>query len=268
MNPESNATPTSTIIDSHVHLSWQSFQEDQKEVINRAFDRNVCQMVNAGVDFKTIPEIIALAESFEHIYAGVGLHPHEARDWDSDSRELLSRAAANPKVVAIGECGLDFYYNHSDRDTQLHAFAEQVKLAAALNKPLIIHSRDAWDETFAVLEKEGKGQVRGVFHCFTGGLEHLPAIESLDFYVSFSGIVTFKKAQSIQKAAPLVKSTRIMVETDCPYLAPHPHRGKRNEPAFVWHTAEKLAELRNEDIAEIAGQTSSNARTLFDLPVI
>lgn len=259
--------PTSSIIDSHAHLTWESFQEDQKEVINRAFEQNVCQMVNAGVDFKTIDEILALADRFENIYAGVGLHPHEARDWDETSADLLTRAAEHAKVVAIGECGLDFYYNHSDRSEQLHAFRQQVQLAVRLNKPVIIHSRDAWDETFDILEEAGQGKVRGVFHCFTGGPEHLPRIESLDFYVSFSGIVTFKNAKSIQAAAPLVRKDRMMVETDCPYLAPHPKRGKRNEPAYVWHVAEKLAELRNDDLNEIAETTSSNARNLFGLPL-
>jgi len=256
-----------TIIDSHAHLAWDSYAEDQKEVIERAFQSGVVQIVHAGVDITSITEMIALADQYDQIYLGFGLHPHEARLWTDEAEAALRKALAHPKAVAIGECGLDYYYNHSDRQSQLTAFARQVRMARELNKPLIIHSRDAWDETFSILHNEGEGQVQGVFHCFTGGPEQLPAIDSLDFYVSFSGIVTFKSAANIQAAAPLVKANRILVETDCPYLAPQPLRGKRNEPSYVWHVAEKLAHLRGVSVDEIAQITMDNARRLFALPV-
>ncbi len=225
-------------------------------------------MVQAGVDFATIPEIIKLADKYPDIYFGVGLHPHEAKLWAEDSSTVLSQAANHPKMVAIGECGLDFHYNYSDREAQLKAFRAQVRLARDLKKPLIIHTREAWDDTFEILKSDGQGQIKGVFHCFTGGPEHLEAIREIDFYVSFSGIVTFANAKSIQAAAPLIASDRILVETDCPYLAPVPFRGKRNEPAYVWHVADKLAQLRGCSREAIADITAQNARTLFGLPPV
>jgi TatD DNase family protein len=256
------------IIDSHAHLTWESFEADQKDVIQRAFDKNVVQMVQAGVDLKTIPEAKKLAEEYERIFIGVGVHPHEAKYWNAEADREIREAAAHPKCVAIGECGLDYHYNFSEKDQQTSAFRAQVRIARDLQKPLIIHTREAWDETFEILQSEGGGEVRGVFHCFTGGPEVLPQIEELDFYVSFSGIVTFNKAKEIQAAAPLVRSERLLVETDCPYLAPVPHRGKRNEPSYVWFVAQKIADLRNDSLDNIAVQTAQNARRLFGLPAI
>ncbi len=258
----------STIIDSHAHLDWESFKEDQAAVIARAFESGVVQIVQAGVYISSIPEMLKISESYENIYCGVGLHPHEAKDWNETSAEALREAAKHPKVVAIGECGLDFHYNHSEPETQKRIFAQQVELAREIGKPLILHTRNAWDETFEILKQYGKGEVRGVFHCFTGGPEVIPQINELDFYVSFSGIVTFPKSADIQAAAALVKAERIMVETDCPYLAPQGQRGRRNEPSFVWLVAAKLADLRNATKDDIAIQTSTNARRLFGLPTI
>jgi TatD DNase family protein len=221
--------------------------------------------VQAGVDFAGIPECIEIAEAHPKIWNGVGLHPHEAKHWDVNSADIIRDAFKHRSMVAIGECGLDFFYNHSERETQLNVFREQVKLARQLAKPLIIHTRDTWDDTFQILEEEGKGELRGVFHCFTGGPAQLAQIEKLDFYVSFSGILTFKKATDIQAAAPLIKTDRILLETDSPYLAPEGKRGKRNEPSFIWLTAEKLAKLRACTLDEVAEQTSQNARALFGI---
>jgi TatD DNase family protein len=257
-----------TIIDSHAHLDWESFTEDRDSVIERAFASGVSQIVQAGVYLHNIDEAVTLAERYENIFCGVGLHPHEAKFWQEDSSEqAIRQACTHPKVVAIGECGLDFHYNHSDRDDQLRVFAKQVDLARDLNKPLIIHTRNAWEDTFAILRDHGKGQVRGVFHCFTGGPEVVPEIKELDFYVSFSGIVTFPKSADIQAAAPLIADDRILVETDSPYLAPQGMRGRRNEPANVWLVAAKVAQLRNVSRDELAELTSANARRLFKLPI-
>jgi TatD DNase family protein len=255
-----------TIIDSHAHLGWDSFKDDQDDVIRRSLAEGIIQIVQAGVDLQNIDNQLALAERYQHIYNGVGLHPHEAKDWTAESADVLRKAAAHASVVAVGECGLDFYYNHSERDTQIRVFKEQVALAIELDLPIIIHTRDAWDETFEVL-MEKKGKIRGVFHCFTGSPIVMPLIRELDFYVSFSGIVTFAKATDIQETAPLVAADRITVETDSPYLAPQGKRGKRNEPSFIWFTAEKLAALRSTTVDEIARITSDNARRLFKLPV-
>lgn len=255
-----------TIIDSHAHLGWDSFKEDRDEVIQRALGEGIVQIVQAGVDLKSIDDQLTLADQYNHIYNGVGLHPHEAKYWDDDSANKMRAAAKHHSVVAIGECGLDFYYNHSDRDSQISVFKQQVELALELDLPVIIHTRDAWEETFDVLMPK-KGKLRGVFHCFTGGPDVLPAIKELDFYVSFSGIVTFNSAKDIQAAAPLVAGDRITVETDCPYLAPQGKRGKRNEPSFIWLTAQKVATLRSMELDELARITSENARRLFGLPL-
>jgi len=256
------------IIDSHAHLARESFAEDQEAVIERALANNVQVIVQAGVDFKGIAENLALADRHPYIFNAVGLHPHEAKFWDAESADILRKAAKHTSAVGIGECGLDFYYDHSDRDAQRVAFRAQVRLARELGMPLVIHTRDAWEETFEILEEEGRGEVRGVFHCFTGGPEHLPRIEKLDFYVSFSGIITFKNATEIQAAAQLVRTDRFLVETDCPYLAPVPHRGKRNEPSFVWFVAEKIAVLRQIPSDEVARNAVENTRRLFALPPI
>lgn len=268
-NPEDLILPSaSAIIDSHAHVVSEYFPEDQQEVISRAFSSGVVQMVNPGVDIKSIPEILELKERHEHIYAGVGLHPHEAKLWDDSCEQAVRSAAKENKVVAIGECGLDFYYNNSDHESQLRAFKAQIHLARELGKPIIIHCRDAWTEAFDLLEQEGGGEIKGVFHCFTGGPEMLDRIKALDFYVSFSGIVTFTKAQNIQEAAKLVDESRILCETDCPFLAPQKVRGKRNEPRYVWFVAEKLAQLRGTTLDTIARACVDNARALFNLPVV
>lgn len=255
-----------SIIDSHAHVVKEYFSEDQQEVIERAFNAGVSQIINPGVVLESIPELLALTEEYENIFAAVGLHPHDAKDWSASSYELLRQAAEHPKVVAIGECGLDFFYNNSDHRSQVEALSHQIKLALETDKPIIIHCRDAWDEMLTILASEGRGKLRGVFHCFTGGPELLPRIEALDFYVSFSGIVTFPKSKSIKEAATIVAANRILVETDCPFLAPQKVRGKRNEPAYVWYVAEEMARLRNEDLAKTATLCCENARALFRLP--
>jgi TatD DNase family protein len=257
-----------SIIDSHCHVMKEYFGEEQNEVIERAFAEGVVQMVNPACSLSDIEEVLGLAERYPGLYAAVGIHPHEAKHWQSNSESILLSAAENVKVVAIGECGLDFFYNHSEAAQQKEVFAIHVKMARTLKMPIIVHCRDAWDECLDILEEHGQGQVKGVFHCFTGGSEILPRIKKLDFYVSFSGILTFKKSAAIQEAAPLVAENRILVETDCPYLAPQKVRGKRNEPSFVWHTLEKLAELRATSSESTAKACVDNARELFALPIL
>lgn len=251
------------IIDSHAHMMEEYFGAEQEEVIQRAFGENVLAMVNPAVTVGGMEELFGLAARHDKIYLAAGQHPHEARDWSDDLKEKLVAALAHERVVAVGECGLDYYYNHSTRDEQLKAFSDQIDLAVVHDLPIIVHCRDAWDDAFDLLTEHGKGKLRGVFHCFTGGPQHLPAIEKLDFYVSFSGILTYSNAKEIQAAAPLVKESRILVETDCPYLAPQKVRGKRNEPSYVWFTAEKLASLRGVELEALAPILSQNTRDLF-----
>lgn len=254
------------IIDSHCHVVKAYFGDAQEEVIARAFACRVVQLVNPSVSLADIAELLSLAERFAGLFVGMGVHPHEAKDWRENSAELLLSAARNSKVVAIGECGLDYFYKHSEPAKQEEAFAAQIRIARELNKPIIVHCRDAWNDTLSILESLGGGSLRGVFHCFTGGVEQLPRISKLGFYVSFSGIVTFPKSDKLQEAARLLPADKILVETDCPYLAPQRVRGQRNEPAYVWMVAEKLAELRNTSVDEIAALTTGNARRLFALP--
>jgi TatD DNase family protein len=255
------------IIDSHCHVVKEYFAEDQEAVIIRAIEKGVSHLVNPGVSLEDADEVVQLAETYEELFGGVGIHPHEAKSWSAESESKIRAVAAHEKIVAIGECGLDFFYKHSDPEIQKDVLAKQVRLACELNLPVIIHCRDAWDECLDILEREGQGGVRGVFHCFTGGPEILPRINALDFFVSFSGIVTFPKSEQIQKAAPLVPMNRILVETDCPYLAPQKMRGRRNEPAFVWMVAEKIAELRGLTLEETASACAANAISLFSLPL-
>jgi len=251
------------IIDSHAHVMKEYFGEEQEEIIQRAFDQNVLALVNPAVTVDGMEELFGLAERHSNIYLAAGQHPHEAKDWTDQMEAKLVSALAHPKVVAVGECGLDYYYNNSTRDEQIRAFGAQIDLAVSHDLPIVVHCRDAWDDAFELLASRGQGKLRGVFHCFTGGPQHLPAITKLDFYVSFSGILTYSSAKEIQAAAPLVEQNRILVETDCPFLAPQKVRGKRNEPSFVWFTAEKLAALRNVELADLAPTLSANTRELF-----
>lgn len=253
------------IIDSHAHMMKEYFGEEQEEVIQRAFDENVVAMVNPAVTVDGMEELFGLAERYPNIYLAAGQHPHEAKHWTESLKEKLVAALAHPRVVAVGECGLDYHYNNSTRDEQLLAFGAQIDLAVAHDLPIVVHCRDAWEDAFELLTDRGKGKLRGVFHCFTGGPQHLPAITKLDFYVSFSGILTYSSAKEIQAAAPLVSEDRILVETDCPFLAPQKVRGKRNEPSYVWFTAEKLAALRDVEMGYLAPRLSANTRDLFRL---
>jgi TatD DNase family protein len=258
------------IIDSHAHVVSEFFGEDREAVIKRSFDNGVVQMVNPGVVLDNVDELKDIAERHANLFFATGLHPHEAKDWTDKCAEAIEEASAHPKAVGVGECGLDFFYNNSDHDSQRQAFKAQCRLAKRLNKPVIVHCRDAWQEAFDILKEEGAGNhadsLKGVFHCFTGAPEHLSAIAELGFYVSFSGIVTFPNAKALQEAAKLVPEDKILVETDCPFLAPQKVRGAKNEPQYVWYVAEKLAELRGSTVESIAQSAMVNTRKLFSLP--
>ncbi|MBU6451586.1 MAG: TatD family hydrolase [Cyanobacteria bacterium REEB67] len=255
----------SGIIDSHSHVMKEYFGEEQDEIIERAFAENLQAMVNPAVTVDGMAELFDLAARYPKIHIAIGQHPHEAKDWDEAMAQRLEAVLERPQVVAVGECGLDYYYNNSLRDQQLLAFGAQIDLAVKYDKPIIVHCRDAWDDAFELLSSRGRGKLRGVFHCFTGGPEQLPAVNDLDFYVSFSGILTYSSAKEIQAAAPLVPENRLLVETDCPFLSPQKVRGKRNEPAFVWFTAEKLAALRGLELQELAPRLVANTKELFRL---
>jgi TatD DNase family protein len=226
--------------------------------VRAAHDAGVATMITVGCDRATSLAAIATAEAHDGVWATVGLHPHEARDGVDTITDLYD----HPKIVAVGETGLDYYYDHSPRDAQRTAFAEQIALAHQLDLPLVIHTRDAWDDTFDVLAAEGVPE-RTVFHCFTGGPAEARRCLATGAAVSFSGIVTFKGAAEVQAAARIVPLDHLLVETDAPYLAPVPHRGRTNQPAWVRAVAGFVADLRDVPIATIADVTSRNGATWF-----
>jgi TatD DNase family protein len=245
-------------IDNHCHLPPGHVGD---EVIARAAEAGVVRFVDVGTDHERSLQVIASASRHpDTVFATVGVHPHDA----TEGTDGLAELAADPAVVAIGECGLDYHYDHSPRQVQREAFAAQIALAHELRLPLVIHTREAWDDTFAVLDAETIPE-RTVFHCFTGGPDEARRALDLGAHLSFSGIVTFKGAPEVQAAAALCPLDRMLVETDSPYLAPVPHRGKPNRPAWVAHVGQHIADLRGIAVADVAAATTANADAVFAL---
>jgi TatD DNase family protein len=254
-------------IDSHAHLEGKRFDADRDLALARAREAGVRMLLTVGQvgeSWDSMDASLALAEANDDVVTSVGLHPHDARFFDTATADRMVETARHPKVVAWGECGLDFYYDNSPRDAQREAFRAQLGLARAAGLPVIIHSRDAAHETLDMIrEAFGSEPAGGVFHCFSYDEEIGRAAVETGMYVSFSGIVTFPGAPEVQRAAAGLPLDRILIETDCPFLAPVPHRGKRNEPAFVADVAAKVAELRGMAIEDVAAATSSNFHRLF-----
>jgi TatD DNase family protein len=251
------------LIDTHTHLHDPQFDTDRETVIHRARQDGVGLMITVGTDLETSRQAVELAERYDCVFATVGVHPHEVKTIQGNSYRVLEQLARHPKVVAYGEVGLDFYYMYSPKDLQQRHFREQIRLARQLKLPLVIHTRQAPKETLDILEEEKADEVGGVFHCYTGDLPTARTALSLNFFISFSGILTFPKALDLQEVARQIPVESLMVETDCPYLAPTPHRGKRNEPSYVRQVAEMLAQLKALPHEELARLTSQNARKLF-----
>lgn len=252
------------LFDSHAHLDDERFGGEQGEVIARAAAAGVTGILNAGADLESSARAIKLARQYSNVYAAVGMHPHDARLMVNDDYEQLAAWTAEPKVVAIGEIGLDYYYDHSPRDIQKKVFIRQLDVARQTGKPIIIHDRDAHADILSIVKNEGKG-LAGVFHCFSGSVEMMREVLKLGFYVSVAGPVTFPKSVKLKEVAAAVPLDRLLVETDCPYLTPHPHRGKRNEPAFVRLVAEEVARLRNMELEALAEATTANVKRLFSI---
>ena len=255
-----------SLIDSHCHLDSTEFDADRDEVIERALAAGVEHMVAIGTGSGP-PDLeagIRLADKYPAFLATVGIHPHDSAKAGPADYRRLSDLLSHPRVIAVGEIGLDYHYDFSPRETQRSAFIEQMSIAAAARKPIVIHTREAWEDTVALLEKYWTPHgLSGIMHCFSGGPEEMQRALDLGFYLSFGGIVTFPRAIEVQAAAKAAPRDRILVETDAPYLAPVPKRGKRNEPALVVHTAQRLAELRGESFESISQATSDNFRGLF-----
>jgi TatD DNase family protein len=254
------------MIDSHCHLDSAEFNEDRDAVIERAIAAGVTHMLAIGTGDGP-PDLEAglrLAEKHTAFFATVGIHPHDAAKASPGDFQRLADLLAHPKVLAIGEIGLDYHYDFSPREIQKKAFIQQMEIAAAAGKPIVIHTREAWDDTLALIEQHWTPNgIGGIMHCFSGGPGEARRALDLGFYLSFGGIVTFPKALEVQEAAKSAPRDRILVETDAPYLAPVPKRGKRNEPALIVHTARKLAELRGESYEELCDATTENFRRLL-----
>ncbi len=252
------------LVDSHCHLTYKGLREDQDAVIERARAAGVGTMLGISTKAGEWAEVVSLAEAHPDIWATVGIHPHEADAHPAVDAARLIAAAAHPKVIGIGETGLDYFYDHSDRDRQRTSFRAHIAAARATGLPLIVHTRDAEDDTAAILSDEmGKGVFTGVIHCFTASAAFAQQALALGFYISLSGILTFKNARDLQATAATLPADRLLIETDSPFLAPVPLRGKVCEPAYVAHTAAFLATLRGTDIGTIATQTADNFFRLF-----
>jgi TatD DNase family protein len=254
-----------TLVDSHCHLDDRQFDADRDAVLERAREAGVETMLAVGTG-NGPPDLeagIRLAERYAQMVATVGVQPHDASKATPETYNRLRELLAHPKVVALGEIGLDYHYNFSPPEVQREVFARQLELARAASRPVIVHTREAWPDTLRLIAEAGVGS--GIMHCFSGGPEEAERSLALGFHISFAGVVTFPKALPIQAAARMVPLERLLVETDAPYLAPVPHRGKRNEPAFVLETARKVAELRGMALEEIAAATTENFRRLFGM---
>ncbi len=255
------------LVDSHCHLTDPQFDADRADVIARARAAGVGRflVVGANGDFVHNEKAVALGQEYAEVFAIVGVHPHDAKTITSDTYARLRALAQHPRVVGLGETGLDFYYDNSPREDQRTHFRNFIHLARELALPLSMHVRDAYAEAVHTLHVEGEGQVQGVMHCFTGSAEEANALLDLGMFISFSGIVTFKSASDLRAVAKTVPLERLLIETDCPLLAPTPYQGKRNEPAYVVQVAKTLAEVKEVMLESLAEATWKNAEALFRL---
>jgi TatD DNase family protein len=256
------------LVDSHAHLTFSKFDGDRLDVLDRAWKAGVEQIVTVGsgegIDGNR--KALELAGKDARIWATVGVHPHDADGFEKEWITALGSMLGHERVVAVGEAGLDYHYMNSSKEAQAECFRAQLKLAHQYDLPIIIHDRDAHDDLLSLVREEGVPKAGGVFHCFSGDLAYAEKVLDAGFHISFSGIVTFPKAHDVLGVAAEIPLERMLIETDCPYLAPQPHRGKRNEPAFVRHVAETIAEAKELDLRDVARVTSINAKRLFNLP--
>ena len=258
----------SGLIDSHAHIQGPEFAADIQEVIRNARESGVEKVIVVGGvgDLSSNDSALKLAETPPSLFATVGMHPHDAKDLKEEDFERLKLLTENPKVVAVGETGLDFYYDHSPRQIQKEIFSRFIQMARETGLPIVVHDREAHKEIAELLRDEGKKEIQGVIHCFTGDYTAAKEFLDLGFYISFSGIITFKNADALRDVVRRLPLDRVLVETDSPYLTPIPYRGKRNEPAFVRLVAETMAKVRSIPLEEITQATSDNTGRLFSLP--
>lgn len=258
--------PPTMIVDSHCHLDFPDFQAERDAVVQRARDAGVGLMLTICTHVSRFEQVHGVAMAYPDVYCTLGVHPHHALDeTPHSSLETLLALAERPKVVGIGETGLDYYYDQSPRDVQQDSFRRHLRACRETGLPVIVHTRDAEEDTIRILREEGAGkEVKGLLHCFSGSRQLAEQALELGFHISFSGILTFKKSDDLRATAAIVPVDRLLVETDAPYLAPVPMRGKRNEPAFTVHTADVLADVKGVTPAELARATTANFLRLFD----
>ncbi|MDY3928439.1 MAG: TatD family hydrolase [Clostridia bacterium] len=253
------------LFDSHAHYNDERFNEDVTELLDSMNKNNVGYIMNACSSIDEIPYILKLCNKFPFMYASVGVHPHEVEKMTEEDIELLKKYSKEEKVRAIGEIGLDYFYDNSPVDLQKKWFARQIELAREVNLPVIIHDRDAHKDCMDILKSEKVWECGGVFHCYSGSAEMAREVLDLGMYIAFGGSITFKKAQKPAEAAAVVPLDRLLIETDCPYLTPEPHRGKRNSSLYIHYVAEKLAQIKGVSVEEIEKATEENAKKLFNI---
>ena len=257
------------LIDTHCHLTFEELAGDVEAVIARSREAGVTGWITVGTDSQDNRKAVELAERFKNMYAAVAIHPHDAGIVKAATISELRKLVQHEEVVAVGETGLDYHYNLSRREDQIRVFVEHLKIAAEFNLPVIIHCREAFEETMSILEQHGRGVKRKVFHCFSGSAEQAKIVLDAGYYISITGVVTFKKADEIRRAAAIVPLERLMIETDCPYMSPEPMRKQKvNEPALMVHTAAFLAELKGMDLDSFAEAVTATSRLFFGLPSI
>ena len=252
------------VIDAHVHLEMREFDRDRDAVVQRALEAGVEFMVTVGTTIAECRKAVNIAQRYPAVYAAIGIHPHDAAEIDGGTYEILKRLARERKVVALGEIGLDFFRNLSPRDTQIRCFGELLDLALEVDLPIIVHDRDAHAQTIRMLET-WKGEKRGVLHCFSGDVAMARQCLDMGFYISVAGPVTYPKSDRLAEVVRMVPLERLLVETDAPYLTPQPYRGRRNEPAYVLHTVQRIADIKGFSLEKVGNVTSQNARDLFGI---
>lgn len=252
------------LIDSHAHLDNERFDLDREYIIENLQKNGIELVVNIGADIHSSKASVELAEKYKNIYAVVGVHPHEVKDMNENSLAEIEKLAKNKKVLAIGEIGLDYHYDNSPRDIQRKRFREQINLAKKLNLPIVVHSREADADILQILKEESQ-ELRAIIHCFSSDRAQLKEYLGLGFYIAIGGPVTFKKTDELKEVVKVVPLDKLLLETDAPYLAPTPYRGKRNEPIFVKETAKLIAELRGITLEDLTLQTNKNTKKIFNI---
>lgn len=251
--------------DTHAHLDDKQFRQDQDAMIRRAKEAGIQYIVNVGYNVPSARRTLELVKKYDFIYGAIGMHPHDAKDLNGESLQELKRIAKEPKIVAIGEIGLDYYWNHSPHDVQQRVFRRMIDFARELKKPIIIHDRDAHEDIFRIMKEEEARDVGGIFHCYSGSWTMAKEAVSMGFYISIAGPVTFHNARKTVEVVKEIPLEHLLIETDCPYLAPVPYRGKRNEPAYVVKVAEMIAEIKGVPLTDVALATLENGKKAFGI---